>query len=390
MSTLSLAESYACGLENIHTLIGPSLTTFSLRFSTIDCDEDAGVALLTHLKKLCPFLKNIDISSGPQTSIKIRIALSDLLCGLTEVRNFSSPCITLTDDAFTHLSTLSALRYLELGIQNEAVATPSLKAPSPGAFPALLEMSFWARHIEKAMESMHLMQAVGLKVLIFHLDTVPAAATLERFFSDLPDHCSTQSLNRIYGFQDDFSGGEEGDNIIIPDALRPLLSFVNLEYIWLNGCFSFELLDDALVAEMALAWPRLRQIDFGTLSCWGSSSKVTLNGLLPFCDNCPDLQDLGLCIDASISIPHTSVANFNLQVLPRNTHMTTLQVGHSKIAAEHVYAIAVFLSRIFPNLEDLAVWDGERDDVDGWEVSQRLWLEVRSLVVNRSIMGQGD
>jgi hypothetical protein len=376
---LRITENRHDSLENVHLFIGRKLITFFLQFSAISCDESAGATILTALKTKSPSLEELEINAGPQTSPVLSFALSDLLCGLKHLKTFSSPCISLTNAAFEHLASLPDLIILELGIQNEDLFMPI--SPGPPAFAALREMTVWALHLTKTINVINCMRSAPLEVVIFHIETSPPASLIHHVFLKLLETCSSASLARIYGFQDDFNAEQnEGDTNLDVHAFRPLLSFSNLQYVWINACVSFENVDNALIKDMALAWPQLRQLDLGSMSCWGAPSKVTLEGLVPFCNNCPDLQVLGIAFNVSVPIIYTAVDP--LRKGASNEQMHTLQVGHSRIDAMQVRAVAAFLSRLYPNLVEIACGGIGIDD-EPWGGSRILWMEVAGLVVNR-------
>ncbi|KIM86633.1 hypothetical protein PILCRDRAFT_310265 [Piloderma croceum F 1598] len=386
---LGITENQHDGLENVQLFIGTKLIAFFLQFSAINCDESTGAAVLTALKSKSPLLEELEISAGPQTSLTLSFALSDLLCGLKHLKSFSSPCIALTNAALGHLASLPALRLLGLGIQNEELFTPMPVVPTIQAFPALREITIWARHLANAVDMIGFICSSALEVAIFHIETPPSASLIHHLFLKLLENCSSASLTRIYGFQDDFTAEwNEGDNYVDIDNFRPLLSFSNLEYVWINACISFELVDDALIRDVAMAWPNLRQLDFGSMSCWGLSSRVTLAGLVPLCNNCPNLQVLGLTLDTSMPIRYPAVDP--LRRGPYNDQMHTLQVGHSSIDRTHVGAVAAFLSRLYPNLMEIITWDRMGNGDEALEGSRDLWVEVAGLILHREGRGSAQ
>lgn len=382
---LRITENQHDGLENVHLFIGTKLIAFFLQFSAISCDESTGGAILTALKSKSPSLEELEISAGPQTSPTLSFALSDLLCELKHLKSFSSPCIPLTNAAFEHLASLPALRLLGLGIYDGNLFASMPIVHSTQAFPALREMTIWARHLTKMIDVIAFMRSAALEVMIFHTETPPSASLIHHFLSNLLENCSTSSLTRIYGFQDDFTTERnEGDNYDYAANIHtfgPLLSFSNLEYVWINACVSFELVNDALIRDMALAWPHLRELDLGSTSCWGLPSRVTLAGLIPFCDNCPNLQLLGLTFD--VSVPTIYPAVDPLRRVPSNEQMHTLQVGHSRISRIQMGPVAACLSRLYPNLVEITTCDMMGNDDEAWEGSHDLWVEVAWIIATR-------
>lgn len=220
-----------------------------------------------------------------------------------------------------------------------------------------------------------------LETLIIHTDDTPRVLDVDEFFMNLSEHCSQVSLKRIYGFQDEFQDDAVDDNVQVLENLRPLHSFHNLEYVWLNACMSFEDVNDAFIRDMASSWPRLQELDFGCTSCWGLPSRVTLDGLLAFCEFCPDLRVLGITFDATNDDSPLSSHNEWTKPL-QNLHMDSLQVGHSRIGFDQVDAVAAFLHRIYPNLTELTCWD--EHDGPGWAATRSVWLRVQRMAIART------
>ncbi|KAF7977685.1 hypothetical protein HWV62_2930 [Athelia sp. TMB] len=375
--TLALTESDDQELESLHLLIGEKLTTFVLEFAAERCDEEAGGELLRALGNISKSLEDLEISAGPQTSSSLSIALSNAVCNLSHIHRYSSPCISLGSDAFAHLSSMPDLRVLEV-----APLTGGFESPLPPfPFPALRELTIWTKRLPKSTEMMGYLHPIHLETLIIHAEETPSSFDVAEFFTNLRQHCSWTSLKRFYGFQDEFQDDSTDDNVQTLDSLRPLLSFHNLEYVWMNGCMSFENANDAFVREMAEAWPRLRELDFGSTSCWGLPSRVTLDGLLAFCECCPGLRVLGVTFDASSDVSPLSSRD-EWATPPRSTRMKSLQVGHSRIRVDQVGAVAAFLQQVFPELSELTCW--EEHDGPGWSATRSAWLRVASLAVSNT------
>lgn len=226
----------------------------------------------------------------------------------------------------------------------------------------------------------HYLQPTLLETIIVHTEETPCVVDVDEFFTRMAEHCSPAPLKRFYGFQDEFQDDTVDDNVQVLETLRPLLSFHNLEYVWLNGCMSFEDVNNAFIRDLAKAWPRIQELDFGCPSCWGLPSRVTLDGLLAFCEFCPDLRGLGITFDASNEdSPLSSQQSLTKPFC--NLRMNYLHVGHSRIGFDQVEAVAEFLGEIYPNLIELTCW--ENHDGPRWPATRAAWLRVRSLVVGK-------
>lgn len=163
------------------------------------------------------------------------------------------------------------------------------------------------------------------------------------------------------------------DHTILPDALRPLLVFSNLHTVVLNAHLCLNL-DDVVIRDMALAWPRLTHLWLDPTGRWPIPSRVTLNGLIPLAEKCPQLRKLGIPVNANISMPFSGVA-----VRPGrgrvNYQLRAIMVGNSYISSS--YDTAAFLSDIFPNLRRVDSW---LDFTEEEGMYKSRWNEVGKLV----------
>lgn len=376
--TLYREEEHAlehASLDNAtYLLIGATLTRFSLQLSSFVKDDDQAIddKLLDTLREKSTLLRTLEITaSSARASSSLSLALSRLLCELHHVCTFSSPCATLTGTALVHLASLRGLRILKFKSPDDAVMQSTHLPPIPHRFPALREMTAWADQTITVIALIHWMQPAALEIMVLHINDTPLALHVKEIFAAMEEHFSTDALKRLYAFQDDFSNGD-GDNIVDAHALRPLLSFHKLEYLWINACISFQMVDNALFWEMAQAWPHLRELDLGSTSCWGLPSQVTLDGLLAFCAHCPDLQILGLTFDASTDIPSLS------QNISCNRQMEVLQVGHSRLGRHQVREVSGFLRHIYPNLQRCSFWD--QGNGPGWQATREAWKMVAGIL----------
>ncbi len=133
--------------------------------------------------------------------------------------------------------------------------------------------------------------------------------------------------------------------VLSSDALRPLLAMKNLTSI------SYQIhpgldVGDGFLKEMALAWPGLQTLYFGTEVLITEVPQATLGCLIPFAQHCPDLSSLGVRMNALevpefIQVPGDRIDNW----------LNALEVGSSPINSEKDAHVAAFISNLFPQLE---------------------------------------
>ncbi|KAJ6517404.1 hypothetical protein C8R47DRAFT_252878 [Mycena vitilis] len=139
--------------------------------------------------------------------------------------------------------------------------------------------------------------------------------------------------------------------------LLPLLSFTNLQTVFLASPVGFDL-DDSMVADMARAWPRVKLLYlFSSRSPRNAPLHVTLGGLLPLAQFCPQLSDLMISLDASVLPPKWQTRRKAAQRVSQSC-FHDLSVKHSPVGEP--LAVAAFLSSIFPALSGVRTdWDYE-------------------------------
>jgi hypothetical protein len=137
--------------------------------------------------------------------------------------------------------------------------------------------------------------------------------------------------------------------------------------------------DDALIQDMANAFPRLRILDLGTTYGSGGRTNVTLAGLVRLVQHCPALQSLGIVIDTS-NTDLLPVSDIKAWEGVSNLKVETMHVGDSRISDPA--AVASFLSNIFPNLDtiDTQYYFDDRSTANEKERYKRLWKDTAFLV----------
>jgi hypothetical protein len=211
-----------------------------------------------------------------------------------------------------------------------------------------------------------------LELLDVRIELTPTATILARFFLTVQDHCLHTSLKQFHmGPSLPLRPDELLDDFIITAAtLRPLLAFSHMESLSIDVKVSFEDVDNALLREVALGFPRLMELGLGSMFSWGPFTRANLQCFIPFAKHCKQLRVIGLTLNAT-------VINCSTEVIDGYT--TRLTVGRSKITHD-IHAVASFLSNIFPNLVFIDAW-GDRDESDLEEMMHfGRWVEVIRLI----------
>ncbi|KAJ7140942.1 hypothetical protein C8R44DRAFT_692839 [Mycena epipterygia] len=183
------------------------------------------------------------------------------------------------------------------------------------------------------------------------------------------------SLKQIYNApdHDDYTP----ERMLTPDSLRPLLSFANLAQVTINAPYGIDI-DDALLKQMALAWPQLEKLDLApVVQHVRYAPQITLPGLIPLAQHCPLLASLALVLNATDTDPYSKEKPGGGVC---NRSLVDLDVVESPLTSPG--AVASFLSAIFPNLQRVANREElmRNPDAADWEDNMFNWETVSSLV----------
>lgn len=320
------------------------------------------LSLIRSVDKMCPSLTTLSLNyDGSDT--QLLHAVSELVCKIGDIGSLSIS--GLTTPAVTCIASFTKLHTLKLG----GFKADDMLLLSDSSFPELSELALTTEEdAGRIGEFIAIIRPKKLKTLALEiLDGSCPSGEWERYFRVVTSYCS--------GTLEDLRA-EEGDVVwdvihtMERTAFEPLFALRQLRHfsVW---CGSFCLGNDDL-KQMALSWPRLRTLSIH--SCSGldySTSFITLNGLVPLLEHCPDLCELGIILDAASVVPMPSplarpgggVSNHNID---------SMTVGSSTIQDPRL--VAAFLSDILPNLKEIHWEEDEEYDLSS------LWDQVQDLL----------
>ncbi len=182
---------------------------------------------------------------------------------------------------------------------------------------------------------------------------------------------------------------DEGPPDVLPHTLMPLYPFHNLRSIEISPMTCNDL-DNKTIEAMALAWPRMEELDIGWEQLWVEDPRVTLEGLIPFARCCPYLKSLNIVVNALRPIPDdvTRIVLEN-QWGSSLDHLclTSSPIGKKRQEYKNV---AAFLIALFPRVSCLGGVDGSLDPDDEY---MQTWREVDELIgehITRTLSTDGE
>ncbi|KAJ7633444.1 hypothetical protein DFH06DRAFT_1479675 [Mycena polygramma] len=161
------------------------------------------------------------------------------------------------------------------------------------------------------------------------------------------------------------------------ESIQPLLACANLAEVTLLAGHGINV-DDALLKQMAQAWPRLEKLDLAP-GCQSARyvPQITLRGLIPLAEHCPRLASLALVLDTTLADPYPSEKPGGGI---SNSALRDLEVVESPLSLP--IPVGLFLSAIFPKLESVTSREEQYRNmlVQDWEENMFNWASVGNLV----------
>ncbi|KAF8186148.1 hypothetical protein K438DRAFT_1936851 [Mycena galopus ATCC 62051] len=167
---------------------------------------------------------------------------------------------------------------------------------------------------------------------------------VEEFHRILSVHCVPGSLKTFrFHISDDSSFDDVGSFVYPGHCLNSLFGFSNLTDVSIRVLHGFAI-DDAVVSDLARAWPYLRELSLATEG-HDPTPLVTLRGVQALAQYCDQLRALVMTFDAT-NVPPSATSE-EPQISQRA--LVSLEVAFSHIAV--AFPVARFLSATFVKLK---------------------------------------
>ncbi|KAH7890606.1 hypothetical protein F5I97DRAFT_1836847 [Phlebopus sp. FC_14] len=345
----------------------------------IDIDNLMPNALTSHVLPLiperCPRVKHLMAFRNFvfQRGDECLVRFSNMLRHFKELE--SVRCAELTDEGMSHLSRLPSFRTLRVDLRLNCLHQLE-HTMLDTRFPALREASLSAPSLSHCLQFLKLVDSTRLDTINFNVDDESDAATYKEIFTSWGSNPSYQNMSCIEIAEMRVWRDYDEKHVIDIATLRPLFHFRRLTCLRLETLCTYTL-DDAALREMADAWPLLETLDLSSRECgWEIPSRITLMGLIPLLCGCPNLDLLGVVVDATVLPP----PSFRLPGAGvRNTSLESLWLADSKVTRPHL--VAAFLSAVAPNVDQIVAWNTPLlSGREGRDKYRRRWREVEKLV----------
>jgi hypothetical protein len=356
-----------------HLFLGPRLE--SIRMAHLQQSESV-LAFVHSINTHCLSLKRLDIDL--LTVQYLFQVLPKLILGRVELESLRIPF--LSSEILAHIATWPRLRHLEV----DRIRTEDIGPISGSGLTRITDLELSSGSPDGALtfnQFISLCRPYQLRQLSLAIENDESASSSEwqHCFETLSRYCSS-TLEVLHISQE-----EDGMIMIEHGALQPLLTFRNLRHLSMTRVLPD--LDNHWLREMAQAWPHLQVLDvveYRSQVLDIPISGITLEGILPVLEHCPDLMELALTINAP---PHCIQFSERPWRSISNRNITTLNVGDSVI--EDPVDVAHFLTYILPNLKNIISW-GNPDLFDKAEskmvqIYRSRWEEVLSMMKDMKV-----
>jgi len=220
-------------------------------------------------------------------------------------------------------------------------------------------------------------KAISLNITDVTDSTLALPASIFR----LSNACACSSLEKLLLSITDRSAGD--DTSVSAATFRSPFAFHNLRKLDIEVNYVVPL-DDAVLLQMATAWPLMEELHINEHYCHTSHHDVTPNAFVSLLQHCPHLISVGITInwstvdgrDISPGIPYQGF-----------THKALSGAYFGSSMIRHPTRIAAFISAITPNVDEVVAWDYESHQLHpGYKKYFARWKLVQRLVGSFSMV----
>ncbi|KAJ7214903.1 hypothetical protein GGX14DRAFT_443394, partial [Mycena pura] len=360
--------------HNIRLLLGPNITDLQITFT----DDIPCLSFIPMIAAKYPDLRSADLycefaEFRPESRELETISL--FARGLKCIETLSVDA--LDGSAFAHLSTLPTLE--SLTVMNLCAFSFAPSQPDIPGFIGLTTLIITATTDKAAISCVKALSQSPLAKVFLCMDFETTPKFVSLLYASVVENISHATLRSL-----DIQATDDPQwpahppssperSAVFRTALRHLFCFGSLTRAELTTTGGFHL-DDALLVELAHAWPNMQHLTLLAEDRSCSGSRATLSGLRSLAYLCPGLVILGLELEASvIPSPYSHVDR------KPPSRLSDLCVGFSPIFEPSL--VAYFLVATFPEIKQVStglehyhmvVTDRERDSF----LYTNRWIEV--------------
>ncbi|KAM5534995.1 hypothetical protein V8D89_011368 [Ganoderma adspersum] len=378
--------------RSFSVLYGPNVQDFStwcpyMSPTVPKVDEGHWRETVARLYALAPNLSTLNLNADDQPFTSTIAPLLSRVVGATSqnLRALQLGHLPINFNAVRHLAALPFLVIFAAKLDDDATANDLVLLFKPGnaCFPTLQEL-----HLAHSSDLflltlfIHLTRPTIARLQIISLYIVEALVPFNlvtNFLEDIMEHEHVGNFT-VISLECFVDTQSPGPHVLTEAHIRPFFKLKGLKWFQLGVRCDFNI-DNRTLKKAVAAWPNIVVLVLGP-SETAKTSKVTLEGLIPFVRGCPRLRTLGLTIDATLPMEapvdlngtygswllHGPTVNVDLSMIPRPAILTpkhfklkprTLIKHHSMLeelklgrsAIGNPATVAGFLSCYFPKVK---------------------------------------
>jgi hypothetical protein len=272
----------------------------------------------------------------------------------------------------------SSLHLTSLDIELTSEVMSGIDEYSQQIFPNLKDLSFNAYTLKDAIKFIQLLHGPHLEILRTGLRPPHYASDLTAYFTVVSDLLDSTSLTQ-FSMHDPYSSfldEPDAESVLSAAVLRLLFCFPNITDMALYLYVDLRLVDDSLLMQMSIAWPRLEVLDFRC--CDKFPCSVTFSGLVEFSRQCASLTTMYLPFRDNFMPDSFDEHSTKITALKR------LSIGYAVL--DNVEGAGKALAKAFPLIEvdyimgihgDAKFWQELKNTIRAYQVQEGTipWIE---------------
>ncbi|KAI0330656.1 hypothetical protein GY45DRAFT_1434486 [Cubamyces sp. BRFM 1775] len=368
LSKLTWHDSQGCCMAFARMFLTPSIRELNLTVPDHHAPK-ATAAFFKYARRVCKGVEVLNLNSCCEASKvcprfphsnDVSLRLAEWLRALTNLRAFEGRSY-LTANCVLALGVLPNLRTVRLenaSRQMEAIAA-ALTSPSAAGkswFKSVVTLHLWLHQLDGSSQVfLAAVQSTTLCNLLLFVYLPPDLLVARKHMQVCARAAYKHSLRSVTYFVPVLENTNHPSSALpIKTILNPLFALQQITHVAVLVPH-FDLDGDTLRA-MSEAWPALKKLSIlhgfhETEDLRGTSKYVALGDLVHLARNCPDLQDIGLHLDATNAPAVNDAEVQRLLPVPSRCKLYKLMVPVAPI--EDPVSVGRFLHRLFPDLRTI-------------------------------------
>ena len=304
-------QYYADFYRSFSVLFGPKIQDVSTwcpyaSSTAPKVDEGHWNETLSRMHAMAPNLctLNLNVNGQPWTSSSWSLLSNVVARTSTSLRALQVGHMPINLGALRHIAALPYLVVFAAKLAGDVTANDLILLFEPGmnSFPTLRELRLThssdlfllTLFLTLEQPTLARLEIVALSVLAF---PVPFHLVVN-FMETITEHKDAHNFSLI-SLECRVDSQSPEPHALTEDHIRPFFALRQLRWLYLGVRCDFDI-NNGTLKKAAVAWPKIKALVLGPSPA--KTSKVTLQGLIPFARRCPRLEMLGLTINTTLPV----------------------------------------------------------------------------------------